>query len=35
MFASTNEVRGTSYQSRIEDPNINLLEKQEHHKLKE
>ena len=35
MFASTNEVRGTSYKSRIEIQNINLRERQEHLKLKE
>ena len=35
MFASTNEVRGTSYSSRIKILNINLLVKLEHHKLKE
>ncbi len=29
MFASTNEWGGTSYRSRIEDKNINLLEKLE------
>jgi len=28
MFSSTNELRGTSYKSRIDDPSINLLEKQ-------
>ncbi len=35
MFASVNEVRGTSYSSRIEDPKYQFAGKQEHHKLKE
>ena len=33
MFSSTNELRGTSYKSRIDDPNISLQEKLELLKL--
>ena len=32
MFASANEMYGTSYSSRYDNKNINLLEKQERHK---
>ena len=35
MFASTNEIRGTFLLQELMIQNINLLERQEHHKLKE
>ena len=34
MFGSTNEVMGTSYRSRIDDPKYQFAEKLEHHRLK-
>ena len=35
MFASTNEIEEHLIHQELKIPNINLLEKQEHHKLKE
>ena len=34
MFKSTNEIYGTSYSSRIDNPKYQFAEKLEHHKLK-